>query len=436
MNYLKKILITLTLSSFILTLPLLHTSAKENSTPPVSPALAVITENMSMNKCGVINTPVHISKKDFEDFLLVKNLRSVTVSTLPSEFEGKLYLGNTPVVSGQTIHRADLNDLKFVPASAEIKSSSFGFFSPDSSCETSLECNLHLFSEINTAPVITKDVINGEKLTTLQNIMVFSSIKAVDNENDKMVFEITSLPQHGIATFTDSENGVFSYTPSFDYTGKDVFEYTVSDVYGNRSEKGCIEITVKKNTTETFYTDMLGREEHIDALKATEYDIMSGHLINGKMCFSPESTPTKAEFVSMVLKASGIDGKLEAVETALTDDSDIPPQLKGYVSYALNSGYISGTKTENGIFFYPNSPITRAEAAVIVNNIIDGQPQKNTVVFRDSSDIPSWAQEDIQTLAELKIIEALSDGCYSPNTNITNAQTAKMLCKLFEYNLK
>ncbi len=436
MNQMKKIFFLL-ISVAVFIIPLCwNASAKQDSQTPVSPALSIIASDLQMRKSGLTNNALYLTSTDFEEFLGLENIKSVTINTLPSEFEGKLYLGNVPVIANQTVYKTDMNKLRFVPESADVSSATFRFSGNGISCETPIKCSLYLLPEINTAPVISEDVINSEKLTTQKNIMVYSTLHAEDSENDQMIFEVTTEAKHGIVSFTDSNKGSFTYTPASDYTGKDKFEYVVFDIYGNRSEKAWVEIVVEKNNDNIFYTDMLRREEHNDAVKASAYDIMSGKIIEGKLCFAPDSTPTKAEFLVMALKAAGLEDTLISVDTVFVDDSDIPTALKGYVAYAVQKGYISGTKKDQGVFFYPNSPITRAEAAVMINNIINAQCDKKSVVFSDSNDIPSWAQEDVATLAELNIMEALSDGRYSPNSNVTNAQAAKIFCNVFEMKLK
>ncbi|MBR5322340.1 MAG: S-layer homology domain-containing protein [Clostridia bacterium] len=433
MKRFKKTIIFFALS-LLVSSTLLHVSAKTTTQAPVSPALAVITEELNMKKSGLVNSTLHFDYQDFRDFLSVSKLDSITVNTLPSVFEGTIYLGEVPVIANQTINKSDMNKLSFVPASSDVSTASFRFSANNISCESSVKCSLFLFDKLNTAPVITQNVITSEKLTTKKNIMVYSTVNATDMENDELFFEVATEPKHGIVRFVDARKGTFTYTPALNYTGKDSFEFSASDVYGNTSEKVSIEIKIENNPADTFYSDMISREEHLDAVKADSYGIMSGQLVNGQMCFCPENTPTKAEFLQMTLKALGLNADMIAVDTSFTDDSDIPLSLKGYVAYAAGKGYIEGTKTENGVFFYPNSPITRAEAAVLINNIINVEGTASSISFSDSDTIPSWAQEDIDTLAELNIMEALSDGSYSPNTSVTNAQAATIFCKIYEMN--
>ncbi|MBR5314020.1 MAG: S-layer homology domain-containing protein [Clostridia bacterium] len=418
--------ILLILSSLCFTL-----SAKENAAP-ISPALAVIASKIQMKKCGITNSQMSFSKSDFEDFFNVESVDSITISSLPSEFEGKLCLKDIPVIANQTIYRSDISDLTFTPASNSINTASFRFFGNNASVESSVLCNMYFLPEINTAPTIIRDTMGGQRVTTQKNIMVYSTLSAEDAENDSLCFEVKTEAQHGIVCITDKENGNFTYTPASDYYGKDSFEYVVYDQYGNRSDSAWINIEIEKNENNTFFSDMLRHTGHNSAVKASSYNIMSGKLIDGELCFLPNSTITKAEFVTMALKASGNSGKIFVAESGFDDDSDIPTNLKSYVAYAANTGIISGTKTEQGIFFYPNSPITRAEAAVIVSKIINANEYTEKTVFNDISDIPSWAESEIMTLAEMKIMTDVDEGNFLPNDNITNIQAAEMLCKVYE----
>ena len=332
-NYKRKIFIIF--FAFLIVVPVLiiRPSAKQEADCPLSPALAVIADGIQMKKSGLKNTSLHLTAKDFETFLSVEKLTYVTVGSLPSEFKGTLMLGDVPVRADQQIYRADLNKLRFVPSSDTVSDAVFTFYTPDASCMSNISCNLYFFDEINTAPVITQSAVKGEKLTTVENIMIYSKLNAIDNENDSMVFEVVTQPKHGIVSFSAEESGVFTYTPASGFTGKDRFEYTVYDEYGNRSDSAWVDIAVEKNEKSVFYTDMLKKEEHLYAVKAEEYGIMSGMLEGGNVVFSPDNTPTRAEFVCMALKAAGIKNSLQAVDTGFTDDSDIPPTLKGYISY-------------------------------------------------------------------------------------------------------
>ena len=432
MKHLKNFIIAVIVPLIVIPIVCSTISAKEITKSPVSPALSVIASDMEMKKCGITDTDLYFTYNDFENFLQTQDFKSITVTALPSEFEGKLILKDTPVISNQVIYKKDLKDLKFSPASNNISTSTFHFSGDIPSCESSIKCTVFLLDEINTAPTISVDTLAGQNISTKKNIMVYSTLYAEDNENDSINYEIITQPEHGIVSLSKENSGNYTYTPSFNFSGNDKFEYVAVDCYGNRSESAWVEITVEKSNDDKFFTDMLKHEEHNTALKVTEYGIMSGSVVDGKLCFSPDSCPTKAEFISNAIKSSGIEiGDID-LNTGLNDDSDIPVHLKKHIAYAINTGIVSGTKTEQGVFLYPNSVITRAEAAVVVNNILNIEKNEKNINFSDSQDIPSWASDDINSLANENIIEAMSDGSYMPNSNITNIQAAKIFCNMYE----
>ncbi len=429
-SIIKKLFLFLSLPFLFFTLLCLPTSAKNNK--PISPALSVIAGQLNMKKCGIVQNDIYFTGKDFSDFLGIESVKQITITSLPSEFEGKIYLDNVPVISNQTVYSSDIENLCFRPASSDISSSTFYFSGNDTSCDTSLKCSIYLLKEPNYSPVISQQTSNGEKLTTQKNIIVYSTLSADDPENDELTFEITTPPRYGIAKINDISTGEYCYIPSTDYTGKDSFEFVAVDKYGNRSEVARVDIMIEKTVTNAVYTDMLWHKDHNDAVKITSYNIMSGELVDGKLCFSPDDTPTRSEFLVMALKAAKKYNSVEVINTGFTDDSDIPLAHKGYVAYASEMGYISGTQEENGIYFRPNSPITRAEAAVMISNILDADESNVNIDFSDKNDIPSWAQSDVMALAQMGIMGDVGNGVYAPNSNVTNIDAAKILCRIYE----
>jgi hypothetical protein len=121
-----------------------------------------------------------------------------------------------------------------------------------------------------------------------------------------------------------------------------------------------------------------------------------------------------------------------ASSTPFADDINIPAHLKGYVSAAVNMGFINGVETENGVCFYPNSSITRAEAAVILSRMIDLPQPTVKPVFSDSDSIPSYATDAIHALNYAGILECIGNGI-SPTENLNRGQSAQILCALMDH---
>ncbi len=92
---------------------------------------------------------------------------------------------------------------------------------------------------------------------------------------------------------------------------------------------------------------------------------------------------------------------------------------------------ISGDENGN---FNPESTITRAEAAVIMCRMTGvGDILESTSVF---TDVPPehWAAEYISKAAELEIISGYGDGKFGPDDPVTYEQMVKMLVSAWGYD--
>ena len=164
----------------------------------------------------------------------------------------------------------------------------------------------------------------------------------------------------------------------------------------------------------------------------TENGIMGGTEVSGSCYFYPEEEISRVDFLVMAMKSANIGSLPSYTETGFFDDSDIPASARSYVAAAHRLGYVEGREDENGnLCFYPSEKLTLAEAALIVDRIIDGESRlKNTSLaaptFADSSSIPAWARESISVLARLGIISD-TNGKINANSVIKKGETAVML---------
>ena len=159
---------------------------------------------------------------------------------------------------------------------------------------------------------------------------------------------------------------------------------------------------------------------------------MSGTQVGGDTYFYPDSTVTRGEFLVMALHAVGIDQVSDVFATVFADDKDIPTQMKGYIDTAYKLGYIRGTQTESGLCFRAGDSITRAEAAVILGNILDIATPTVLPTFSDSQDVPAWAASSIYSLNSVGVMNTVS-GSISPTAALTRADTAQILTDLMRY---
>ena len=73
----------------------------------VSPALAILSQDLSMVKSGIGRAEITFTLEDFEEALGVSGLNTVVIRTLPAASDGKLMLGSLEVMKNQTISRSN-----------------------------------------------------------------------------------------------------------------------------------------------------------------------------------------------------------------------------------------------------------------------------------------------------------------------------------------
>jgi hypothetical protein len=93
---------------------------------------------------------------------------------------------------------------------------------------------------------------------------------------------------------------------------------------------------------------------------------------------------------------------------------------------------LSDQKVINGFqdqTFLPDNPVTRGQAAAIINRVLKNEPA-NINSFRDVASSNPFAK-DIAAVKELGIISGFSDGTFRPNAYMTKAEMAVIVERAF-----
>ncbi len=418
------------ISSVVLLLAIFLCSASAASPAPISRGVEILAKDIRMLKSGLLYSDITFSPRDFEQALGVARVGKITLSSLPLPTDGTLFLGDKKLEAGDTIDRKNISAMKFVPASSDVRESSFSFYSNHGAHE--IVCSVFVLESVNFAP--TTGLANDSSLSvkTSKDISYFGTLSAYDPENDPLSYEIITPPKNGSLSLDNSHSGDYRYTPNAGFSGKDSFSYTVHDRYGNYSDITTVNIKINKSAASLTFADMKGHWAEGAAASAVQKGIMNSKVVGGQAYFSPDTEVSRAEFLAMVMKARGINALSAGDATIFTDDEDIPTELKGYVTEALSRGYIHGSYTSSGIFFNPNSTITRAEAAVMINNILDAATPTVLPTFSDINDVPAWARGALYSLSSLGIFKGTGAGNISANATINRAQAAKIIESLSE----
>lgn len=269
-----------------------------------------------------------------------------------------------------------------------------------------------------TAGANSAPIAENISISTYRNVSVSGTMRAVDPDGDLISFQLRSRPVKG--ELVVENDGSFIYTPLAGKKGRDSFSYVACDSFGNTSEPAEVSISIEKQKTKLTYADMDGRGEYYSALRLAEAGIFTGEKIGDGYCFNPDTPVTRGEFLTMCSALTGLKPLPDVTKTGFFDDEDIGSWLKPYVSAALMNGTVHGYPDENGlIIFSPDSVITMAEAAVMLNNFLGISDVKGAY---SASGIPQWASQAVTNLSSCDIY---SDG--SGSHYLCRADAAEML---------
>ena len=171
------------------------------------------------------------------------------------------------------------------------------------------------------------------------------------------------------------------------------------------------------------FTDMANHAWAKEAVEElNELGVVSG--VGGDM-FAPGRQITREEMLTMLLRAYGINP-----DGALTDkftDVDSGAWYAPYVAKGLQLGVTSGVSdTEFGTGKY----ITRQEAASMACRIAEAFGVTFTSgeeTFTDDASIAAWAKDAVYKLKNAKVINGVGDGSFAPSNTCTRAEAAVII---------
>ena len=165
--------------------------------------------------------------------------------------------------------------------------------------------------------------------------------------------------------------------------------------------------------------------EAVWATEAVTY-LKNKGVINGddKGNFNPNKSVTRAEFVKMVVLATGL-----APENGETGFNDVTAEhwSASYINAAVKSGLVNGVSDNE---FNPGAVITRQDMAVILYRAYKiNESLGYSLNFSDADFISDYAKEAVAFLSTKGIINGVGDNVFAPLDDATRAQAAQMLYK-------
>lgn len=385
---------------------------------PISVGLRVLAYERPMIVSGGSGESIGFSAEAFNDYVgYVPS--SVTVLSLPSTEVGVLMHGNTPACVGQRISVLTLASLSFKPAGT---SDAEFTFSADNT--TVMRCIVRQRDTENRSPA----AICGDGVTayTSVNALAGGYLTGVDPDGDAVEFEIVDYPSRGLLSLENASTGAYAYTPYEGVYGSDSFTYRIRDFYGAYSEVYTVSVSIDSSKA-PVYNDMADSYYTSAVNDAVSRGIMQTQKTADGEYFAPYANVSRIDFLIMAMKAAGA-GETEGVSsTPFSDDGTLTPEEKGYLSAAYRLGIVKGSTTDGDLTFMPDSGITGAAAAVMLNGIL-GLPEDGSVLAAAIyGELPAWAAPSVTALTEAGILDRY---CAPADSVLTRESAAVILSRL------
>lgn len=349
------------------------------------------------------------------DFSEDHTLSGICITGLPDPATGTVMLGSRILRTGDILTASQIAQMTFVPLRCEEDmdtSVSYLPIYPDR-VEKDATMTISIRGKEDKAPVAEDSAIE-----TYKNLPNTGKLKAFDPEEQALTYSVIRQPRRG--TVTIAEDGSFTYTPKKNKVGTDSFTYTATDPAGKVSREATVTVEIMKPVNPEQYTDTVGTDCRFTAEWMKNTGLFIGEQVGGTACFQPDKTVNRGEFLTMLVKA--LDMKVDETADFTGFSDDAPNWLKPYLAAALRNG-----TTENwpdSQVFGASSPITGAEAALLVRNALDLSVP--TIAGKENEgELPAWAESAVCAMSKIGIeIE--------PTAELTRETVASLLYQVVQ----
>jgi subtilisin family serine protease len=165
----------------------------------------------------------------------------------------------------------------------------------------------------------------------------------------------------------------------------------------------------------------------------TIHHLTARDIVHGKSTeiYAPNLPVTRAEFATLLTNGLDMREETRSLQNGSSSFSDINPGFWAKGSLELCFELQIMVPDSRGRC-YPNRSITRAETAVMIAKALK-LTRSEGLKFTDSDRIPTWAAEAVSAVCDAGIIKGFPDGTFMPQNNLTRAEAAVIIEKILEY---
>lgn len=165
----------------------------------------------------------------------------------------------------------------------------------------------------------------------------------------------------------------------------------------------------------------LDMEDSVWANEAVEYLYTEG-IVSGRSetQFEPTQSVTRAELIKMITEAFDAAETTGSITFSDVKDTD---WFSPYIKRAAAAGIVLGSDGA----FYPNSSVTREDAALMIYRTLSLESKGDLSAFTDAEHISGYAKEAIAAMVSGGYIRGMGDGTFAPAQTLTRAQAAQLI---------
>ena len=306
-------------------------------------------------------------------------LAGICITGLPQSSTGTVMLGSRVLRTGDILTAQQLEQMTFQPLQTRQDLEAQVTYLPifENRVEPAAVMTLSIRGKENKAPVA-----QDSALETYKNLSNDGKLVASDPEEQPLTYTVVRQPRRGSVELKD--DGSFTYTPNKNKVGVDSFTFTAADPAGNVSREATVTVQILKPVDSKQYRDTAGEDCRFTAEWLRSTGLFSGEQVGDEICFQPDKTVTKGEFISMLVNLLEIP----------VEEVDAPQWVQPYLDAAIRSGLVTGWQQES---FNMDAPVTGAEAAVALQNALDMPVGYEETIYTD--EVPVWAATSLEVLA-------------------------------------
>lgn len=318
-------------------------------------------------------------------------LAGICITGLPDAGSGTVMLGTRVLQPGDILTADQLAQMTFAPLRTQTDAQAVVSYLPiyENRVERSATMTIAIRGKENKAPAA-----QDSALETYKNLPNAGMLKVRDPEGESMQYTLVRGPKRGTVELRD--DGSFLYTPKKNKVGVDSFVYTATDPAGNVSREATVTVQILKPTDARQYTDTMTEDCRFTAEWMRNTGLFEGEKVNGQLCFGPEKTVSREEFLAMMVQMLQIPTQ-DTTQAKLPEDT--PNWMKPYLAAAIRAGLTAGLPEAE----QTGAPITGAEAAVALQNALAltvDQQALETSAESEQEEVPVWAYSSLTVMAD------------------------------------